>query len=191
MGPLGFTLDVCPLWTAFVALWWAKLSWNVPKTSKLYISFSLNATGPGFDVLVLICCARGTVGIILMSTLILCWLSKAFIRLKSCARVPNMISIKTMGFLEVSKTFLYLSSAAVTANRYHQSAALSPVTAAQREKSIFDDIAASFYNEMPPPPPPHPATTTALPSRPKSALSKFSHHNSFKSMRSLNGDQVT
>jgi len=83
------------------------------------------------------------------------------------------------------------SSAAVTANRYHQSAALSPVTAAQREKSIFDDIAASFYNEMPPPPPPHPATTTALPSRPKSALSKFSHHNSFKSMRSLNGDQVT
>ena len=47
-----------------------------------------------------------------------------------------------------------------------------------RDKSIFDDITTSFYNEMPP-----------QPARPKSALSKFSHQ-SFKSMRSLNGDQV-
>jgi len=45
-----------------------------------------------------------------------------------------------------------------------------------RDKSIFDDITTSFYNEMP--------------ARPKSALSKFSH-NSFKSMRSLNGEPIT
>ena len=34
------------------------MSWNVPKTSKPYFCISLNATGPGFDVLLLICTYR-------------------------------------------------------------------------------------------------------------------------------------
>ena len=53
-GSPSFTPSVWPLWNAFVALWYPKLSWNVPKTLKPYISVWPKATGPCFDVLVLI-----------------------------------------------------------------------------------------------------------------------------------------